>query len=157
MPTPQMALVTVTSGIRARVREARSAQSTPVFRAPVPSQQGPGDSLVSVGSFPQLVGSDPPGEVKKPHGVLKVEVRDCGVLAKRKQRFGIRARPGWGAPRLLTRRPLLLKPRELKPHEGKGLVHRSEAGTEGSGPEAWVLAVALTLPGPGTLSRSRTH
>lgn len=54
----------------------------------------PRDSLVSVGSFPELVGSDPPGEVEKPHGVLKVEVRDRSVLDERNR---VRR---WNAPRL---------------------------------------------------------
>lgn len=45
----------------------------------------PRDSLVSVGSFPELVSSDPPGEVEKPHGILEVEVRDCSILDERKQ------------------------------------------------------------------------
>lgn len=107
---------------------------------PVPSQQGPGDSLVSVGSFPQLVGSDPPGEVKKPHGVLKIEVRDGRVLDKRKQESRDESVPRLAAPWLPTCKPLLLTLRKLKLHEVKGLVHRSEAGMEGSGLRAWVLA-----------------
>lgn len=41
------------------------------------------DSLVSVGGFSELVGSDPPGEVEKAHGVLKVQVWDSSVLQER--------------------------------------------------------------------------
>lgn len=68
-----------------------SARSTP--RAGSRGQHLPPGphSLVSVGSFPQLVGSDPPGEVEKAHGVLEVEVRDCCVLDER-------AEPGSAGP-----------------------------------------------------------
>lgn len=95
VPTHQMALTTAMSGIWCVCDKARSAQSGPMSQGPVPSQQGPGDSLVSVGSFPQLVGSDPPGEVKKPHSILKIEVRDGRVLDKRKQSHEMRVCPGW--------------------------------------------------------------
>lgn len=47
----------------------------------LPSQSG--DPLVSVGSFPKLVSSDPPGEVEESHGILKVEAWNRGVLDKR--------------------------------------------------------------------------
>lgn len=53
-----------------------------------------GDSLVSVGSFPELVSSDSPGEVEKPHGVLEVEVWNRSVLDGREQSHGVRAHPG---------------------------------------------------------------
>lgn len=43
------------------------------------------DSLVSVGSFPELVSSDPPRKVEKAHGVLEVEVWNCRVLDKREE------------------------------------------------------------------------
>lgn len=72
--------------------------------------RGP-DSLVSVGSFPELVGCDPPGEVGKAHGVLEVEVRDCCVLDESKATGS--ERPGRGA-RTLEPRPLL-KPRKQSP------------------------------------------
>lgn len=70
----------------------------------------PRDSLVSVGSFPELVGSDPPGEVKKPHGVFEVEVGHCSVL-ERKQSHRIRARPDGRASAPQSQTPPS-KPRE---------------------------------------------
>ena len=140
VPTRQTALMTATYASCACVTKARSAQSSPVFRLPVPSQQGPGDSLVSVGSFPELVGSDPPGEVKKPHGVLKVEIRDGRVLDKRKQSHEMRACLGWTAPRLPTCKPLLLTLRKQKPHKlrdwstGQRPEWRARAGRPGFSP-----------------------
>lgn len=76
-------------------------------------------SLVSVGSFPELVRGDPPGEVEKPHGILEVEVRNCSVLAKRAKSQDQRT-PGLGAPQICECKLFLLKPRKLEPHEVQG-------------------------------------
>lgn len=120
-------------------------------REPAPSRRGP-DSLVSVGSFPELVGSDPPREVEKAHGVLEVEVRDCCVLDKGAQSWSEYGQAG--GTQIPEHKPLLWK---LRAHEIKELVHRSEARTGGSGLQAWALPSALTLLGLDTLSLSRTQ
>lgn len=101
-----------------------SARSTP--RAGSRGQHLPPGphSLVSVGSFPQLVGSDPPGEVEKAHGVLEVEVRDCCVLDERAEPQNQRGQAR--GPRTPEPRPLRT-PRTPRAREVKGLVCMSEA------------------------------
>lgn len=77
-------------------------------------------SLVSVGSFPELVRSDPPGEVEKPHGILEVEVWNCSVLAKRAKSQNQRT-AGLSAPQIHKCKLFLLKLRKPEPHKVKGL------------------------------------
>ena len=96
------------------------------------------DSLISVGSFPELVGSDSPGEVEKPHGVLEVEVRNRGVLDKKEQSPGSGPVQAGGTldPRVQTPSS---KTERTKTPQVKGLVRGSEAGMEGSGLRVWLL------------------
>lgn len=90
----------------------------------------PRDLLISVGRFPELVGSDPPGEIEKPHGVLEVEVWHSGVLGRREQVTGSEH------AQVLECKPCLLKLRKLKPRVAWALVRRADK-SEGRGAAGW--------------------
>lgn len=131
-----------------RLRAAEGPRDSDELSPEHPGSWEPGPhSLVSVGSLPQLVGSDPPGEVEEAHGVLEVEVRHRGILDGRAEPRGQRGQAEASDP---EPRPLRIRgnggPARLR---GWSACQRPERGLEAAG---LALSSALRLLGPGLLS-----